>query len=148
MCYVWLMAVRVLFVCLLVLSTGALPGGARGEEGSATIRVTEESGAVGYATPIVVIEVGDEVTFENDDFVSHDVTAWTSGSDDGWWCDNDSRRALDGGCPIFASATIGPKTETPVHGTESLDPGEAYPFYCSIHEWMNGVLVTEPEGAS
>jgi plastocyanin len=35
---------------------------------------------------------------------------------------------------------------TSVHGTENLEPGEVYTFYCSLHTNMVGRLVALPAG--
>ena len=50
-----------------------------------------------------------------------------------------------GECPLFWSALIGIAESTPVLGTEYLQPGELYPFTCSIHPWMNATLYVLPE---
>lgn len=44
----------------------------------------------------------------------------------------------DGGS-LFYSKTIGPGATTPVDGTEYLTAGR-YPFFCTLHSGMNGVL--------
>lgn len=44
----------------------------------------------------------------------------------------------DGGS-LFYSKTIGPATTTPIDGTEYLAAG-SYPFFCTLHSGMNGVL--------
>lgn len=112
---------------------------------SATILATPGSVAYGYATPVVAIEVGEDLTFQNLDVVQHDVTARLSGPEDEAWCEDNTRPTLDeGDCPILWSSRIGTNRTTPVEGTENLEPGQAYPFYCSLHPWMNGVVVTEP----
>lgn len=125
---------------LVMFAPGA---GAQVDDGS-TIIAAPGAIAYGYATPVVSIEVGEDLDFQNLDLFPHNVTARVSGPDAESWCEDNTRPTLDDGCPVLWSATIGFDDTTPVKGTENLEPGQAYPFYCSIHPWMNGVVVTEP----
>lgn len=114
-----------------------------GAHGDATIIATPGSVAYGYATPVVTVGVDEELSFQNLDLVTHNVTARVSGPPEEEWCDT-QRPTLDDGCPILWSPNTAPGMTSTVQGTENLEPGQAYPFYCSIHPWMNGVVVTEP----
>jgi plastocyanin len=85
-----------------------------------------------YANPNLSIAPGEAVTFRNNDFANHDVTARTRGYD---------------GRPLFASATIGGGQSAPVVGVQSLGPG-SYAFFCTIHpNSMTGTLAVRGDGA-
>ena len=77
--------------------------------------VTAAGGA--YVPPGVVIVQGTGLTFVNLDMEKHDLR-----SDDG-----------------FSAVMIGQGETAEVEGVEDLAPS-SYPFYCSVHEGMFGVL--------
>jgi polyvinyl alcohol dehydrogenase (cytochrome) len=82
--------------------------------------------AMTYATPVVALGKGDTLKFTNlDPLASHDLA-----SDDG----------------KFASDVIPAGQSSPVRGVEGLAPG-AYPFHCTLHTWMRGVVNVAPVGA-
>jgi outer membrane protein assembly factor BamB len=81
--------------------------------------------STGYATPAVISFSGNKVSYTNLDNVLHDVTASDKGSD---------------GRPLFQSKLIGLGESTAVDGTEKLQAGKSYGFYCSVHPGMKGTL--------
>lgn len=83
-----------------------------------------------YANPDVTIDQGERLTFRNDDFAQHDVTA--------------SRRD-EAGRRLFASPTIGQGRTAEVEGARSLVTG-FYGFFCSIHPFMTGTLTVTEAG--
>ena len=81
--------------------------------------------AMTYATPVVALAQGDTLRFTNLDTVAqHDLV-----SDDG----------------KFRSELVGAGQSSMVQGVETLPPG-AYPFHCSLHSWMRGVVNVGPAG--
>lgn len=106
----------------LLSLVGVLPGSA-----TATLPVIEAS-EVGYqfvGSPIG-IEPGARVTFNNPagSPALHNVYATSKGPD---------------GKKLFYSGTIPPGSQSPVAGTEYLEVG-SYPFVCTLHPGMAGVL--------
>src|SRR3954447_18472210 len=111
---------RVVRAVLVVASIGAslvaVPS-AQAAEGQAF------SAGLNYATPVVTIGKGDSLRLTNlDNLAGHDLDA-----EDG----------------SFQSDTIGFGQSTPVKGVEKLNPG-SYPFHCTLHAWMTGVLQVVP----
>ncbi|HEV2815536.1 MAG TPA: PQQ-binding-like beta-propeller repeat protein, partial [Solirubrobacteraceae bacterium] len=81
--------------------------------------------AMTYATPVVALGKGDTLKFTNfDTLAQHDLAA-----DDG----------------KFASDLVGAGQSSMVRGVETLPPG-AYPFHCTLHTWMRGVVNVAPVG--
>jgi plastocyanin len=80
---------------------------------------------VGYATPVMVTQVGGPLSFLNLDVVQHDVVAEEKGPD---------------GRPVFNTKLIGLGETAPVEGLDKVQAGRSYPFYCSLHPGMRGTL--------
>ena len=81
--------------------------------------------AMTYATPLVALAQGDTLRFTNlDTLAQHDLA-----SDDG----------------KFRSELVGAGASTMVQGVETLQAG-AYPFHCTLHNWMRGVVNVAPVG--
>lgn len=80
----------------------------------------------GYITPAVVTTVGGDLTYTNGDVVRHNVVSTARGTD---------------GQPLFSSelANLGQTVE--VKGTENLEAGKTYQFFCQPHPNMKGQLV-------
>jgi hypothetical protein len=78
----------------------------------------------------VTIAQGESLVFRNIDVDPHNVTASQAGPD---------------GRPLFASETIGPGKQAPVHGAEYLPTGR-YGFLCSVHPFMTGTLTVSGGG--
>lgn len=73
-----------------------------------------------YATPALAAAQGDTLRHTNlDPTAQHDLDSDTAG--------------------LFASPLVGAGESTLVGGVPKLPPG-SYPFHCSIHSWMKGVL--------
>jgi hypothetical protein len=81
--------------------------------------------STGYATPAMISFAGSKVSYTNLDNVLHDVTAADKGAD---------------GRPLFQSKLIGLGESAAVEGTEKLESGKSYGFYCSVHPGMKGTL--------
>ncbi|HET6403846.1 MAG TPA: hypothetical protein VFH78_04310 [Candidatus Thermoplasmatota archaeon] len=92
----------------------------------------------GYAPVVVVADVSGTLTFTNLDIAAHDIIAKQLGPTDNPWC---SRYVGHHFCPLFASPLIGLGKEAVVEGTDQLQPGRTYDFFCSIHHWMTGTIV-------
>src|SRR3712207_479955 len=81
--------------------------------------------AMTYATPVLALGKGDTLKFTNlDQLAQHDLA-----SDEG----------------KFQSDLVGAGQSSMVRGVETLPPG-AYPFHCTLHTWMRGVVNVAPVG--
>jgi polyvinyl alcohol dehydrogenase (cytochrome) len=110
-----------LLACLLI--TGALitPGSASAAEQQAY------AAAMNYATPAVVLGKGDSLKFTNlDTLAKHDLAS-----------DEDK----------FKSPLLGGGESAKVEGVEKLEPGN-YPFHCTLHAWMRGVVTVNESGGA
>jgi plastocyanin len=118
------MDVRTGLAVAALAATAALPAPAHALAPSQVV-----SWANGYIVSEVVVVQGGTLRLTNvDPNASHDL------------------RALDttGGVPLFRSAILGPAQTGDVAGISSL-PASVYPFYCSVHDFMNGrVTVVAP----
>ncbi|MDQ1711926.1 MAG: Cupredoxin-like domain [Frankiaceae bacterium] len=83
--------------------------------------------AIRYLPVQVTIDQGETLDLVNLDPTSHDVVAHDLGAD---------------GQPVFRSAIVGAGGQARVVGVESLLPS-AYPFVCSVHDSMTGVLIVQ-----
>jgi len=112
-------------------STGGGGGGGGGEPGGPGLpagpSIVSGPGAAstGYATPAMISFSGSKVSYTNLDNVLHDVTATDKAPD---------------GKPLFQSKLIGLGESAEVDGTEKLQAGKSYGFYCSVHPGMKGTL--------
>ena len=96
----------------------------------------------GYATPVMTVQAGGELSYANFDIVQHDVVHDVA--EDGIankkkdkWC-----RSFDKGeCPLFWSARAGLGDVIPVQGLGNLKTGDVYTFFCTLHPGMKGRLV-------
>src|SRR5687768_221943 len=108
----------ILSVCALV-GAAALPSAAQAAEQQAY------AAAMNYLTPVVPMGKGDKLIFNNlDQLGKHDIA-----SDDG----------------KFKSKVIPGGEKAPVEGVEKLPEGP-YPFHCSLHSWMRGVVQVSAAG--
>ena len=128
----------------LVLLAGAAPASSR--SAAQGEHVVSGAGAkfYGYATPLVVVEPGAEISYYNFDIEKHNVVQ--DAIADGVyskkkqpWC----RDFPKGKCPVFWSKMIG-LGDTPIKGLENVEPGQLYTFYCTLHPGMKGRLVAVP----
>jgi plastocyanin len=78
----------------------------------------------------VTMSQGENLTFQNLDLQSHDVTAGDKGTD---------------GKPLFASPTIGFGQTAKVEGAQNLKPG-TYKFFCTVHPFMTATLTVTGNG--
>ena len=106
----------------------------------------------GYATPMLVVEKGGELTYANIDVVKHDVVHDVESDGFGTkkkmpWCkepksDGHGHHHEHGtACPVFWSDQIGAGETTEVLGLENLKPGTIYTFFCTLHHGMKGTLI-------
>lgn len=103
-------------------------GGAGGAGAGPSVVSGPEAQSTGYATPVVPVNAGNQVSYVNLDIVQHDVTSVDKGPD---------------GRPLFQSKLIGLGESTTIPGTEKLESGKQYAFYCSVHPGMKGTLVVQ-----
>ena len=128
-------------IALPLAGTTAAPA-----EADAVIVTGPQATTLGYAPPVIVVQVGGSLTYTNLDLPRHDVVALDSGPDDQPWC-HDAVGPLDGGhCPLFRTPLIGFGESAQVQGLENLEPLTVYPFHCTIHSGMRGTLVALPAG--
>ena len=123
--------------------------------GTRVIAAVPGSRAGTYATPVAVVEPGDELTFLNVEPFVHDVRSVAMGPDDTSWCNpadpdepqhriRNPRRFPIGKCPLLwslpISMTVG-AVETKVYGTKNLKSGKSYEFYCTVFPNMRGTVI-------
>ena len=137
-------------------SAGATETGAR-DVGTPAIAAVPGSRAGTYATPVAVVQPGDELTFVNLELFPHDVRSVEMGPDNTSWCKpaepdqprhriRNPRQFPIGKCPLLWSLpitmTVG-AVETKVYGTENLESGKTVEFYCTVFPSMKGSLVVQ-----
>jgi plastocyanin len=127
--------------CALVFGGSATATEAPDEQ--ATYIVSVAAGTFyGYATPVMVVEVGGELNYANFDIVQHDVvhdvgTDGIANKKKDKWC----RAFKKGECPLFWSPRAGLGDTVAVEGLQNLKSGELYTFLCTLHPGMKGRLV-------
>jgi plastocyanin len=106
----------------------------------------------GYATPVIILQPGEQLTFTNIDIDEHDVVQDIEvdgfGSDDMMpWCKmkggKHSHAHKHKGCPLFWSTLVGMGESTAILGLENLEPGMMYSFFCTKHHSMKGTLIVQ-----
>ena len=127
-----------LLIVGVVPLTAASPGALETKVVSVAVDPTTGSTRGGYANAVAVVDVAGKLTLLNADLTAHDIISEEIGPVDNPWC---ARYAGHHECPLFASPIVGLGGEAVVEGTDQLEPGTTYPFYCSIHHWMTGILV-------
>ena len=139
-------------VALAILITGVLAAPASPHAADVTPAALTGPGATywGYATPVLVVEKGGELTYTNADIIRHDLvhdveTDGFGGPKKMPWCEkspSDGHQHHHGaGCPVFWSKTIGLNGTTKVLGLQNLKPGTTYSFFCTLHHGMKGTLI-------
>lgn len=108
-----------------------------------------------YATPVAVVEPGDELSLVNVELFPHDVRSVAMGPDDTPWCKpaepnepqhriRNPRRFPKGKCPLLwslpISMTVG-AVQTKIYGTENLKSGTSIDFYCTVFPNMQGTVI-------
>ena len=114
----------VLAGCARYNSSNGIAGGQSAPAGPSIVS-GPGAASTGYATPLVLSQAGQKVTYVNLDNVQHDVNSTKKGPD---------------GRPVFHSKLIGLAESAPVQGAEKV-PAGTYEFYCSVHPGMRGNLV-------
>ena len=149
------------FFFLIVTAVSAVvpsaPGGA-GEvraTGSPAILASPASRATTYATPVAVVEPGDELTFLNLEPFPHTVRSFEMGPDDTVWCNppkanrpahpkTNPRGFPMGKCPLLWTPPISMTNgvlQSRVYGTGNLESGTTVDFYCTVFPNMEGTLI-------
>lgn len=111
--------------------------------------------AARYATPVVVMQPGDDLTLANADASWHGLVSQDIGPDDSAWCgllDPDRpegpanpRQYRLGQCPLFVAPLAQPLGGTSaVLGVDRLEPGRVYAFSCPIVAGMSGNVIVAP----
>lgn len=103
----------------------------------------------GYATPVIVVTRGEEITFTNLDLEKHNVVQDIATDGKGSkklmpWCEKPKsghHGQHHAECPIFWSELIGLGETAPVLGLNNVKSGEIYSFYCTLHHGMKGKLI-------
>jgi len=129
----------------------AAPAGAGGDDRHGVVALPQAK-VTGYATPVIVAERGEEITFNNFDLEKHDVVQDVE--TDGFgskkrlpWCPKKKKKSAHGHdhdhgeCPLFWSKLIGLGESTRILGLKNLKPGETYSFFCTLHHGMKGTLI-------
>lgn len=125
-----------LFVAVVLVVAGATPA-------KAAVAVTGPGGFLaGFIPPVVVIAPGEDITYANADIAPHNFIAYEAfmtkkQAKKAPWCSGYDK----GKCPLFWSDTITAGQQTEVLGTQNLESGKQYAFYCSLHPGMKGTLV-------
>ena len=124
-----------LFVMLAVFSLIAITPSAFADHGTATVTNAPGSSVPGceqtadgcFIPSMVTIDVGGEVTWENDDTAAHTVTSGTpAGGPDGHF---DSSL-------VMAGSSF----------SHTFDEAGTFDYFCMVHPWMQGmVMVTDEE---
>src|SRR5215210_5126419 len=110
-----------LFACLLTAGALGAPSSASAAEQQAY------AAAMNYATPALVLGKGDSLKFTNlDTLAKHDLAS-----------DEDK----------FKSPLLGGGESAKVEGVEKLPAGN-YPFHCTLHAWMRGVVTVNEAGGT
>ena len=153
-------SVALTVLALAASSLGASAGAAETgslDAGTPAIAAVPGSRAGTYATPVAVVQPGDELTFINLELFPHDVRSVEMGPDNTSWCRpaepdqprhwiRNPRQFPIGRCPLLWSLpitmTLG-AVETKVYGTENLESGKTVEFYCTVFPSMKGSLVVQ-----
>ena len=96
----------------------------------------------GFVPPAAVTTVGGPLSFVNGDIQPHNVIATSDflpkkAVKKTPWCKSYPAAK----CPIFWSETVPLGGTATVLGTENLESGGRYEFFCSVHPGMKGTLV-------
>lgn len=89
---------------------------------------------VWYDPPVIAISIGDTITWYNDDKEGHTVTSGEGSGRFGWMSDNFG--TPDG---LFDSERFMPGESW----TYQFDDPGTFAYYCTIHPWMEGVVIVE-----
>ena len=123
-----------LFVIIAVFSLIAITPSAFADHGTATVTNAPGSSVPGceqtddgcFVPSMVTIDVGGEVTWENNDTAAHTVTSGTpTGGPDGHF---DSSLVM-AGSSFF----------------HTFDEAGTFDYFCMVHPWMEGTVVVEAE---
>jgi plastocyanin len=138
-------------VFALVAALVGIPAHAQVPEHPAALALPQAK-FYGYATPVIVVSPGEQVSFVNIDLEMHDIVQDVEA--DGVsakkvmpWCKKGKKKHAHGGhshgsgCPIFWTPLISLGETTPIYGLENVKSGEEYSFLCTLHHGMTGTLI-------
>lgn len=91
---------------------------------------------VWYDPPVISVNIGDTITWINNDREGHTVTSGKSSGRFGWM--NKDFGIPDG---LFDSGRFMPEESW----SYTFEKSGAFSYFCSIHPWMEGVIVVEKE---
>lgn len=126
-----------------VCASLALPAAAS----AATIVSGPQASTINYLNPDVVIAPGETLELANYDMVGHDITSADMFQPEGRKCPKGRKgrkcRKRHPKPPpelLFRSDLIGFGETSTVTGTERLEPGRTYSYFCSLHLSMTGTV--------
>jgi len=90
-----------------------------------------------YSPSVMYVNVGDTITWTNDDQEGHTVTSGDSAGRFGWMSQKDGGFGKADG--IFDSGRFMPNESW----SYTFDTAGIFNYYCVIHPWMDGVVVVE-----
>ena len=126
-----------LFIIFAVFSLIAITPSAFADHGTATVTNAPGSSVPGceetaegcFVPSMVTIDVGGEVTWENNDTAAHTITSGTpTGGPDGHF---DSSL-------VMAGSTF----------SHTFDEAGSFDYFCMVHPWMAGLVIVEAEAAA
>ena len=91
---------------------------------------------VWYDPPHISVTVGDTITWQNNDREGHTVTSGEGSGRFGWM--RDDFGTSDG---LFDSDRFMPGQTW----SYTFEKAGAFPYYCTIHPWMEGIVIVEKE---
>ena len=90
-----------------------------------------------YSPSVMYVNVGDTITWTNDDQEGHTVTSGESSGRFGWMSQKEGGFGKPDG--IFDSGRFMPNESW----SYTFDDAGTFRYYCVIHPWMEGVIVVE-----
>ena len=117
---IWKRAVGAALLSAAAASLAATPASAA----QTTLVAGPYAAVTGFATPQVVLNEGDGLSFLSADVSGHRVEATSYDAE---------------GMPLFSSPLASVGQTVPVFGVETLAPG-SYGFFCTLHTTMTGTI--------
>lgn len=133
---------------ITVLVSGAATAAEVRDQTRPAVVALPQAKVYGYATPVIVVSQGEDVTFSNIDTdlhdVVHDVETDGFGSERMLrWCRGEKEDGHDHSqaCPLFWTPLLGLGDTARIRGLGNVEPGETYTFFCTRHHGMKGRLI-------
>ncbi len=92
---------------------------------------------VWYDPPVINIQVGDTITWSNDDQEGHTVTSGDSAGRFGWMSEKQGNFGEPDG--IFDSGRFMPNDSW----THTFESAGTFSYFCTFHPWMEGIVKVE-----